>query len=175
MTKPKRRCRSRGRGVWGGLLSRPGAILLALACAGGLAYACTNSPPDPPDEAAAIRAAVDPNGTWFIVDLSGAPTFEENLANPQAAMLYAMSVLSCLSSGLSEPGGAGLGTLGLPEPAHAPERHAEADARAELARVGGGHPRLALAHEVAHVAHDLAGALRLFADFLERLHQLRYL
>jgi hypothetical protein len=29
--------------------------------------------------------------------------------------MYGVSVLSCLSSGLSEPGGAGLGTLGLPE------------------------------------------------------------
>ena len=29
-------------------------------------------------------------------------------------MLYGRSVASCLASGLSEPGGAGLGTLGLP-------------------------------------------------------------
>jgi len=28
--------------------------------------------------------------------------------------MYGISVLSCMSSGLSEPGGAGLGTLGLP-------------------------------------------------------------
>ena len=34
-----------------------------------------------------------------------------------AALMYGMSVLSCMSSALSEPGGAGLGTLGLPEPA----------------------------------------------------------
>ncbi len=30
-------------------------------------------------------------------------------------LLYGMSVLSCMSSALSEPGGAGLGTLGLHE------------------------------------------------------------
>jgi hypothetical protein len=28
--------------------------------------------------------------------------------------MYGISVLSCMSSALSEPGGAGLGTLGLP-------------------------------------------------------------
>jgi hypothetical protein len=29
--------------------------------------------------------------------------------------MFGISVLSCMSSALSEPGGAGLGTLGLPE------------------------------------------------------------
>ena len=32
-----------------------------------------------------------------------------------AALMYGISVLSCMSSALSEPGGEGLGTLGLPE------------------------------------------------------------
>jgi hypothetical protein len=32
-----------------------------------------------------------------------------------AAMMYGMSVLACMSSALSEPEGAGLGTLGLHE------------------------------------------------------------
>jgi hypothetical protein len=31
-------------------------------------------------------------------------------------MAYSISILGCLSAGLSAPGGAGLGTLGLPEP-----------------------------------------------------------
>ena len=31
-----------------------------------------------------------------------------------ASLLYGVSVLSCMSSALSEPGGEGLGTLGLP-------------------------------------------------------------
>ena len=38
------------------------------------------------------------------------------LSNPVVPMMYALSVLSCMSSGLSEPDGAGLGTVGLPEP-----------------------------------------------------------
>ena len=32
---------------------------------------------------------------------------------PMAAMMYGTSVLTCMSSALSEPGGLGLGTLGL--------------------------------------------------------------
>lgn len=71
-----------------------------------------------PDETAAvIRAAIKPDGAWFIVDIDGGETFEENLERPGSQMFYAMSILSCMSSALSEPGGAGLGTLGLPEPA----------------------------------------------------------
>jgi hypothetical protein len=39
--------------------------------------------------------------------------WRDNLRNPLLAMMYGLSVTSCMSSGLSEPGGAGLGTLGL--------------------------------------------------------------
>jgi len=65
----------------------------------------------------AIRKSIKPDGTWLIADINCKPTFEENLArNPMAAMMYGFSVLSCMSSSLSEPGGAGLGTLGFSEP-----------------------------------------------------------
>jgi 2-polyprenyl-3-methyl-5-hydroxy-6-metoxy-1,4-benzoquinol methylase len=65
----------------------------------------------------AIRQAMKPDGTWLIADIHGQPTFEENLTNnPLAALMYGFSVLCCMSSALSEPGGAGLGTLGFPEP-----------------------------------------------------------
>ncbi len=80
-------------------------------------FDCLHDMTRPAEAAAAIRSALDPDGTWFILDISSAPTFEENLRNPLAPALYAISVLVCMSSGLSEPGGAGLGTLGLPEPA----------------------------------------------------------
>jgi len=36
--------------------------------------------------------------------------------NPLAPLMYGFSVLCCMSSAMSEPGGAGLGTLGFPEP-----------------------------------------------------------
>ena len=35
------------------------------------------------------------------------------MRNPMLAMMYGFSVSSCMSSALSEPGGVGLGTLGL--------------------------------------------------------------
>jgi hypothetical protein len=65
----------------------------------------------------AIRAAIKPDGTWLIADVHGQPTFEGNLKdNPLAPVMYGFSVLCCMSSALSEPGGMGLGTLGFPEP-----------------------------------------------------------
>jgi 2-polyprenyl-3-methyl-5-hydroxy-6-metoxy-1,4-benzoquinol methylase len=64
----------------------------------------------------AVRRAIKADGTWFIADINAKPTFEENLErNPMVAMMYGISVLSCLSSSLSTPGGMGLGTLGFSE------------------------------------------------------------
>ena len=69
----------------------------------------------PQEAMQAVRRALRPDGTWLIADINAKPTFEENLRdNPMAAMMYGFSVLSCLSSSLSAPGGAGLGTLGFP-------------------------------------------------------------
>jgi hypothetical protein len=65
----------------------------------------------------AIRKAIKRDGTWLIADVHGQPTFEQNLQdNPLAPVMYGFSVLCCMSSALSEPGGLGLGTLGFPEP-----------------------------------------------------------
>jgi 2-polyprenyl-3-methyl-5-hydroxy-6-metoxy-1,4-benzoquinol methylase len=65
----------------------------------------------------AIRKAIKLDGTWLIADVHGMPTFERNLKeNPLAPFMYGISVLCCMSSSLSEPGGLGLGTLGFPEP-----------------------------------------------------------
>lgn len=68
----------------------------------------------PERAAAAIRGALKPDGSWFIVDMNVAESFEENLANPVVPMLYAFSLQTCLSSSCSEPDGLALGTLGLP-------------------------------------------------------------
>ena len=81
-------------------------------------FDCLHDMTHPEDTAAALRRAVRDDGVWFIADIRCAPTFEGNLERAQlAAMLYAMSVYSCMSSALAHPDGAGLGTCGLPEPA----------------------------------------------------------
>jgi 2-polyprenyl-3-methyl-5-hydroxy-6-metoxy-1,4-benzoquinol methylase len=62
-----------------------------------------------------IRRAITDDGTWLLVDIKGRDSFAENVAkNPMAALMYGISVLSCLSSALSTSDGTGLGTLGLP-------------------------------------------------------------
>ena len=64
----------------------------------------------------AIRRSLRDDGTWLCADIRGGSSFEENLReNPFAGMAYSFSVLVCMSSGLSVPDGAGLGTLGFHE------------------------------------------------------------
>jgi 2-polyprenyl-3-methyl-5-hydroxy-6-metoxy-1,4-benzoquinol methylase len=79
-------------------------------------FDCIHDMTHPQETMADIRAALHDDGTWLLVDMKARDSFAENAAkNPLAALMYGVSVLSCLSSSLSEPGGAGLGTLGLPE------------------------------------------------------------
>ena len=68
---------------------------------------------DPAEAVRAIRRAIHPEGTWLIKDIRSAPRWEDNLRNPMLALMYSTSVATCMSSALSEPGGAGLGTLGF--------------------------------------------------------------
>jgi len=80
-------------------------------------FDCLHDMTNPAAVIRAIRQALRSDGTWLIADIHGKGTFEENLAeNPLAPMMYGFSVVSCMSYDLSEPGGAGLGTLGFPEP-----------------------------------------------------------
>lgn len=63
-----------------------------------------------------IRQAIADDGVWLLVDIKARDTFAENVAkNPMTSLMYGISVLSCMSSAMSAPDGAGLGTLGLPE------------------------------------------------------------
>ncbi len=64
--------------------------------------------------AAAIRRAIRPDGTWLIREIRSTGTWSQDRRNPLLALFYGYSVASCMSSALSEPGGKGLGTLGLP-------------------------------------------------------------
>lgn len=77
-------------------------------------FDCIHDMTHPQEMIAAIRAALRDDGSWLLVDIKALDTFAENMRkNPMAALMYGISVLSCMSSALSEPDGAGLGTLGL--------------------------------------------------------------
>jgi 2-polyprenyl-3-methyl-5-hydroxy-6-metoxy-1,4-benzoquinol methylase len=77
-------------------------------------FDCLHDMTDPAGMMKRIRAALADDGVWFVADIKAQPSYEANVAkNPMASMMYGTSVLTCMSSALSEPGGAGLGTLGL--------------------------------------------------------------
>ena len=77
-------------------------------------FDCLHDMTDPAGMVAAIRAAIADDGTWLLVDIKAHDTYALNATkNPMAPLMYGISVLSCMSSALSSPGGAGLGTLGL--------------------------------------------------------------
>ncbi len=61
-----------------------------------------------------LRRAIADDGTWLLVDIKAHDSFALNATkNPMASLMYGISVLSCMSSAMSAPDGAGLGTLGL--------------------------------------------------------------
>ncbi len=78
-----------------------------------MALDCIHDMPRPAEAIAAVRAAIEPQGTWLIKDIRSGATWQDNQRNPVLAMMYGTSVTTCMSSALSEPGGAGLGTLGF--------------------------------------------------------------
>ncbi len=77
-------------------------------------FDCIHDMTDPASVIQSIRWALADDGMWLLADIKAQDTFALNVAkNPMASLMYGISVLSCMSSALSEPGGAGLGTLGL--------------------------------------------------------------
>jgi hypothetical protein len=61
----------------------------------------------------AIREALRPGGTYVCLDINCSDKLEEN-TGPLGALFHGFSVLYCMTTSLSR-GGAGLGTVGLPE------------------------------------------------------------
>lgn len=78
-----------------------------------ITFDCLHDMTRPGDVIEAIRRSMKADGSWLIKDIRSQPTFKENMRNPMLAMFYGFSVSACMSSALSEPGGAGLGTLGF--------------------------------------------------------------
>ncbi len=79
-----------------------------------LALDCLHDMTHPGRALSAIRAAVADDATLLVKEIKSTGDWHRDQRNPMLAMLYGFSVQTCLSSALSSPGGAGLGTLGLP-------------------------------------------------------------
>ena len=71
--------------------------------------------PRPGEAVRAARSCLADDGVWFVADIKTRGGLEENRRIPVLPLMYGMSILYCMSSAMSEPGGAGLGTLGLTE------------------------------------------------------------
>lgn len=81
---------------------------------------CMHDMTHPQDAAASIRRALKDDGVWLVKDVRCESTLEANLEHPMGALLYGVSICFCMSSSMSKPDGAGLGTLGFsPETARA--------------------------------------------------------
>jgi len=78
-----------------------------------ITFDCMHDMTQPAEVAAAIHRSLKKDGTWLIKDIRSQPDFKKNMRNPLLAMFYGFSVSACMSSALSEPNGAGLGTLGF--------------------------------------------------------------
>jgi SAM-dependent methyltransferase len=79
-----------------------------------LTFDCLHDMTRPDAAASAIRCAMADDGTWLVKEIRCADTWAGNRRNPMLAMFLGFSISSCMSSALSEPDGAGLGTIGLP-------------------------------------------------------------
>ena len=82
-----------------------------------LTFDCLHDMTRPDTVAHAIRRTIKPDGTWLIREIRSSGDWVKDQRNPVLAMMYGFSVVACMSSALSEPDGAGLGTVGLPPPA----------------------------------------------------------
>ena len=79
-----------------------------------LTFDCLHDMTRPADALAAIRSSLAEDGTLLVKEIRSTGDWARDRKNPMLAMMYGFSVQTCMSSALSEPGGAGLGTLGLP-------------------------------------------------------------
>ncbi len=78
-----------------------------------ITFDCIHDMTHPQQVIEAVHRSLKPDGTWLIKDIRSTPDFKKNMRNPLLAMMYGFSVSACMSSALSEPDGAGLGTLGF--------------------------------------------------------------
>jgi len=77
------------------------------------AFDCLHDMSRPDQALTSMRAALPDDGLLVVKDIKTARTFEEQGKNPMLAMMYGLSIMSCLPSGLATEDGLGLGNQGL--------------------------------------------------------------
>jgi SAM-dependent methyltransferase len=78
-----------------------------------LVFDCLHDMPRPDLVLASILDHLAPGGLVLIKEIRSTGDFERDRKNPLLALAYGLSLVSCLSSGLSTEDGLGLGNLGL--------------------------------------------------------------
>ncbi len=79
-----------------------------------MTFDCIHDMTHPQEMMQTIRGALKDDGVWLLVDIKALDGLEQNMMhNPMASLMYGISILSCMSSAMSSPDGAGLGTLGF--------------------------------------------------------------
>jgi SAM-dependent methyltransferase len=76
-------------------------------------FDCLHDMGDPVGAARAVRAALEPDGTWMVVEPAAGDAVEDNLT-PLGRAYYGFSALLCTPASLSQPVGAALGTQAGP-------------------------------------------------------------
>jgi hypothetical protein len=76
-------------------------------------FDCLHDMGDPVAAARHVRQALNPDGTFMLVEPQAGDTWEDNF-NPVGAAYYGFSTLLCTPSSLSQPVGAALGAQAGP-------------------------------------------------------------
>lgn len=108
------------------------------------AFDCLHDMARPDLALASIRSVLEDDGLLLVKDIKTAPTFDEQQKNPMLAMMYGLSVMSCLPSGMATDDGMALGNQGLP-----------ADKLEDLVRAAG---------FTGFVVHDLKDPVNLYYE-----------
>ncbi|MGY1824540.1 class I SAM-dependent methyltransferase [Geodermatophilus sp. SYSU D00079] len=74
------------------------------------AFDAVHDQADPAGVLSRVRAALEPGGWFVMMDIKAASALEDNVGNPLAPWLYAVSTLHCMTVSLARDG-AGLGTV----------------------------------------------------------------
>jgi SAM-dependent methyltransferase len=80
------------------------------ALGAAFAFDAIHDQADPAGVLARVHDALAPGGVFVMFDIRASSNLEDNIENPMAPMLYAVSTLHCMTVSLAS-GGAGLGTV----------------------------------------------------------------